>query len=61
MTMTLSHKRLLAAALECLGIVVTSVGIGFEISKGADKYLVVITVGSCLFAVGAMLWAKVKL
>jgi len=59
--MKLSHKRLLAAALECLGIVITSIGIGCELSSGGHSYLVLITVGSCLVAAGGMLWAKVKL
>lgn len=61
MKMTRSQKRALAAGLECLGIVVTSVGIGCELAYGGYTYLVVITVGSCVIATGAMLWAKVKL
>ena len=54
------NTRLVAAALECVGIVVTSVGIGCELSYGADYYWAVITAGSCLVAVGSLLWAKVK-
>ena len=59
--MKLSHKRLAAAALECVGIVVTSIGIGLELSVGGNVHLVTITAGSCLVAVGGMLWAKVRL
>jgi len=57
----LSSKRLIAAAIECVGIVVTSVGIGCELSLGGDMFFALITGGSCLVAVGGMLWAKVRL
>ncbi len=59
--MKLSHKRLAAAILECVGIVVTAVGIGLELAFGGDVHLVVVTVGSCLVSVGSLLWAKVRL
>ena len=54
------NTRLLAAALECLGIVVTSIGIGCELSYGGDLHFMIITVGSCLVAVGGLLWAKTR-
>jgi len=56
----LAQKRFAVAALEFTGVVVTSVGIGCELMQGGDVYLVVITAGSCLIAVGGMLWTKVK-
>ncbi len=52
--------RLYAAAIECIGIMVTSVGIGCELSIGGDIHLVVITVGSCLISAGGLLWAKAR-
>lgn len=52
--------RLLAAAIECVGITVTGVGIGCELAFGSDLYLVVITVGSCLVSIGGLLWAKAR-
>ena len=55
-----SHHRLLAAGLECVGIAVTGIGIGCELSLGGDVYLALITVGSCVTAIGGLLWAKVK-
>ena len=56
--MKLSHKRLAAAIIECVGIVVTSIGIGCELTVGGQAHLVIITVGSCLISAGALLWAK---
>lgn len=58
--MKLSHKRLASAVLECVGIGVCSLGVGVELAKGADTYLVLITIGATIVAVGSMLWAKVK-
>ena len=52
--------RLLAAGIECVGIVVTGVGIGCELAFGGDFHLVVITVGSCLVSAGGLIWAKVR-
>jgi len=52
--------KVLAVALECVGIAVTGVGIGCELAFGGELHLVVITVGSCLVSVGGLLWAKVK-
>ena len=52
--------RLLAIAIECVGIAVTGVGIGCELALGGGVHLVVITVGSCLISIGALLWAKAR-
>jgi len=52
--------RLWAAAIECVGIAVTGVGIGCELALGGELHLVVITVGSCLVSVGGLLWAKAR-
>jgi len=52
--------QILAAALECLGIAVTGVGIGCELAYGGELHLVVITVGSCLISAGGLLWAKTR-
>jgi len=53
-------RRLCAVALECLGIAVTGVGIGCELAFGGHLHLVVVTVGSCLISIGALLWAKAR-
>jgi len=55
-----SRTRLWAAAIECIGIAVTGVGIGCELALGCELHLVVITVGSCLISVGGLLWAKAR-
>ena len=58
--MTRETTRLWAAAIECVGIAVTGVGIGCELALGSDLYLVAITVGSCLVSIGGLLWAKAR-
>ncbi len=52
--------RLLAVAIECVGITITGVGIGCELALGGDVHLVVITAGSCLISIGGLLWAKAR-
>ena len=50
---------LLAAILiELLGIAAIGVGIGMEMAHGGELYLVVITGGSCLVALGGVLFGK---
>jgi len=47
-----ARRRVWAAAIECIGIAVTGVGIGCELALGGELHLVVITVGSCPISVG---------
>lgn len=50
---------LLAAVLiELFGIAAVSTGIGLELTQGGPVYLVVITGGSCLVALGGILFGK---
>jgi len=58
--MNTARKRLWATTIECLGIAVTGVGIGCELAFGGHAHLVVVTVGSCLVSIGALLWAKAR-
>ena len=51
--------KILAAILELVGIVVIGIGIGCELAHGGELYLVMITAGSGLVAMGAFLWVKV--
>ncbi len=52
-------KRLyIPIIIELVGIAVVGTGIGLELSQGGTVYLVVITVGSCLVAVGGVIWGK---
>ena len=59
-TSKIGSRRMLAAAIECIGIAVIGVGIGCELTLGGSVYLVIITSGSTLVAIGSLLWAKVK-
>jgi hypothetical protein len=50
---------LLAAILiELIGIATTSTGIGMELMHSGEIYLVVITTGSCMVALGGVLFGK---
>ena len=60
MKLSLSRQRLLAAGIECVGIAVTGIGIGCELAVGGEVHLVLITIGSCMVAVGGLLWSKVR-
>lgn len=51
-------SRLLAVALELVGIATVGGGIGIELSMKADVGFVLITGGSCLIAIGGVLWGK---
>ena len=50
--------RLTAIVIELIGIATIGTGIGLELALGGEIYLVVITVGSCLVAVGGVIWGK---
>lgn len=45
-------------ALELIGIATIGAGIGVELVMGAHIGLVAITIGSCLLAVGGVIWGK---
>jgi len=49
----------LALAIELAGIAVAGTGIGLELAYGGEIYMAVITAGSCLIAIGGMLFNKV--
>lgn len=50
--------RVIPIALELVGIAAIGTGIGVELVTGADIGMVVITIGSCLVAVGGIIWGK---
>lgn len=52
-------KYKLPLFVEILGIGVTTIGIGYEVTYGEDVGLITITVGSVIIATGSMLYAKV--
>ena len=45
-------------ALELIGIITISIGIGIELIAGAHIGMIVITIGSCLVASGGIIWGK---
>ena len=54
----MKKKHLIPITIELTGIIVVSVGIGLEIAFGGSAYLIMITTGSCLIAVGGVVWGK---
>ena len=50
--------KLTAILVEILGISVVATGIGIELAYGGAIHLIVITVGSCLVAIGGIIWGK---
>lgn len=55
----MSKLFLAATIIECIGIAVIGVAIGFEAATSADIWYIAITTGSCVIASGSLLAAKV--
>jgi len=49
---------LLPITLEVIGIAAIGVGIGVEIATHADLGWTLVTAGSCLLAIGSVIWGK---
>ena len=54
----MSKIKLLAITVELAGIAATGIGIGVEMACHADFGYVILTAGSCLIAVGGVIWGK---
>ena len=54
----MSKMTLLPIILELLGIAAIGVGIGVEVATHADIGWVAVTTGSCLLAIGGIIWGK---
>ncbi len=52
------NRKLLPVALELIGIATIGVGIGVELAAHADIGWGLVTTGSCLVAVGGVIWGK---
>ncbi len=52
------NRKLLPVALELVGIATIGVGIGVELATHADIGWAMVTTGSCLVAVGGVIWGK---
>lgn len=55
---SVSRKNLAPIVIELIGIVVIGMGIGVELIMHADIGLAIITGGSCLVAIGGVIWGK---
>jgi len=51
-------KRLLPVTLEIVGIATIGVGIGVELAARASIGWAMVTIGSCLVAIGSVIWGK---
>jgi len=51
-------KKLLPITLEIVGIAAIGIGIGVELATHADIGWAVVTTGSCLVAIGGVIWGK---
>lgn len=51
-------KKLIPITLELLGIAIVGGGIGIELATGGHVGYVLITAGSCLVAIGGIVWGK---
>ena len=52
------NRKLLPVALELVGIATIGVGIGVELAAHADIGWALVTTGSCLVAIGGVIWGK---
>ncbi len=54
----MSKNRLIPITIELVGIVAIGTGIGVELATHADIGWAVVTTGSCLVAIGGVIWGK---
>lgn len=54
----MSKKKLIPIVIELVGISAIGAGIGVEIVAHADVGWAVVTIGSCLVAIGGVIWGK---
>jgi len=54
----MSRKKILPILIELIGIAAIGSGIGIELATHADTGWVIVTSGSCLVAIGGVIWGK---
>jgi hypothetical protein len=54
----MNKARLIPLVLEITGIAAIGTGIGVELATRADTGWAAITIGSCLVAIGGVIWGK---
>ena len=52
------NRKLIPITIELVGIAAIGVGIGVELATQADIGWALVTTGSCLVAVGGVIWGK---
>jgi len=52
------NKKLIPITIELIGIAAIGIGIGIELATHADIGWAIVTTGSCLVAVGGVIWGK---
>ncbi len=51
-------KKLIPITIEIVGVAAIGTGIGVELAMHADIGWAVVTTGSCLVAIGGIIWGK---
>jgi len=54
----MSKWKLIPITIELVGISLTSIGVGIELTMHADIGYVAMTLGSILLAIGGIIWGK---
>ena len=54
----MSKRKLIPVVIELTGISAIGAGIGVELASHADIGWAMITIGSCLVAIGGVIWGK---
>ena len=54
----MTGKMILPVVIELVGIVAIGIGIGIELATHADLGWALVTSGSCLVAMGGVIWGK---
>ncbi len=54
----MNKRKLIPIAIELVGISAIGAGIGVEMATHADVGWAIVTIGSCLVAVGGVIWGK---
>jgi len=52
------NKKLIPVTIEVVGVAAIGVGIGVEMATHADIGWAIVTTGSCLVAIGGVIWGK---
>jgi len=52
------NKKLIPITIELIGVAAIGAGIGVELATHADIGWVIVTTGSCLVAIGGVIWGK---